>query len=188
MGLMICAVAGRRIDSPGAQDRRFPLENVEMVRRGIRDLFVEHSVSVLVSSAACGADLLALEEAGRLRLRRRVVLPFDRELFRRTSVTDRPGDWGRLYDRIIHRVSAGGDLVTLGFGPEGEEAYRAVNRVILDEAQRLAEELQEKATAVLVWDGQSRGEADVTEAFGEEASKRGLRVLQVRTVGTAGAA
>ena len=70
-------------------------------------------MQVVVSSAACGADLLALEQAGGLGLRRRVVIPFDRERFRAGSVVDRPGDWGGLYDSILDAVGAQGDLVVL---------------------------------------------------------------------------
>ena len=50
-------------------------------------------MSVLVCSAACGADLIALQAAGRVSLRRRIVLPFEPSRFRDSSVVDRPGDW-----------------------------------------------------------------------------------------------
>jgi hypothetical protein len=51
--------------------------------------------------------------------RRRVILPFERRRFRETSVTDRPGDWGPLYDQVI---GSGGDLVILRNEPD-DEAY-----------------------------------------------------------------
>jgi hypothetical protein len=40
----------------------------------LRRFFHEQEASALVGSAACGADLLALEIAGELSLRRRVIL------------------------------------------------------------------------------------------------------------------
>jgi hypothetical protein len=70
---------------------RFPLEAVPTVRRRLADLLAKERAVALVCSAACGADLVALEEAERLGLRRRIVLPFPPERFRKTSVTDRPG-------------------------------------------------------------------------------------------------
>src|SRR5450432_2011251 len=93
---MIIALAGRRVDPVHAKQQRFPAasKNVEIVRERIRIILQTEGATVLVSSAACGADLLALSEAGALGLRRRVVLPYDRKEFRATSVTDRPGEWG----------------------------------------------------------------------------------------------
>jgi hypothetical protein len=64
--------------------------HVPLVRRRIVDLLAEEHTEALVCSAACGADLIALEEAERLGLRRRIVLPFSPRQFRETSVTDRP--------------------------------------------------------------------------------------------------
>lgn len=178
---MIIALAGRRIDAAGAAEHRFPLENVALVRGRVRSLFDAEKATALVSSVACGADLIALSEATSLALRRRVVLPFERERFRKTSVTDRPGDWGPLYDEMINDAEASGDLVVVAPAPD-DEAYSAANHVILDQAMALAEELGEPAAAVLAWDGTSRGDHDITEAFGTEARKRGLRVIEVKTI------
>ena len=130
---MIIALAGRRVDTADTKDTRFPLRNVETVRVRARAVLQEKGATALVSSAACGADLIALSEAGQLGLRRRVILPFERSRFRETSVTDRPGDWGLLYDYILDAVEAAGDLVVLECGSD-DEAYAAANRAILDEA------------------------------------------------------
>ena len=58
----IVAVAGRRIDPEPAEVRRFPFEQVPRVERELHRLFEEVAVSMLVASAACGADLLRSEE------------------------------------------------------------------------------------------------------------------------------
>jgi hypothetical protein len=178
---MIIALAGRRVDSTDAKESRFPLRNVEIVRTRARAVLKEKGATAVVSSAACGADLIALSEAGELGLRRRVVLPFERKRFRQTSVTDRPGEWGPLYDQVLDAVEAAGDLVILQNGSD-DEAYSAANHAILDEAEALATALHQPATAVLIWDGASRGDHDLTEEFGAEARKRGLAVTEVRTV------
>src|SRR5690348_16798311 len=119
---MIVALAGRRVDAADAQQQRFPLQNVSIVKTRVRTVLQDHGVSTLVCSAACGADLIALCEAGPLGLRRRVVLPFDRSHFRETSVVDRPGGWGALYDQILDQVEAAGDLIIIPNASE-EEAY-----------------------------------------------------------------
>lgn len=177
---MIIALAGRRVDSPEAKDTRFPLLNVGIVRERVRALLQENAAA-LVSSAACGADLIALSEAGKLGLRRRVVLPFERPRFRETSVTDRPGDWGPLFDEVLDAVEAAGDLVVLRAGSD-DEAYALANRAILDESLALAKTAHQPVRAVLVWDGKSRGDHDLTEDFGVEARKRGMPVTDVPTI------
>jgi hypothetical protein len=162
---------------------RFPADNIDMVSQGLRGLLEREHVTAMVSSAACGADLIALREASRLGLRGRIVLPFDRALFRASSVTDRPGDWGPLFDRLVDAGAGRGDVVTLA-QPAGDGAYAQANIAILDEAQALGRAANEPVCAVLVWDGVSRGPGDLTEEFGEAARGRGIPVLEVLTVKT----
>ncbi len=178
---MIIALAGRRVDTADAKDTRFPLRNVETVRSRARAVLQEEGATALVSSAACGADLIALSEADQLGLRRRVILPFERARFRETSVIDRPGDWGLLYDYILDAVEAAGDLVVLECSSD-DEAYAAANLAILDEAVTLGKTLHQPVAALLIWNGVSRGDNDLTDHFAVEARKRGLAVTEILTV------
>jgi hypothetical protein len=178
---MIIALAGRRIDAPDAEADRFPLRNVGPVRDRLRALFESYPGETLVCSAACGADLLALDTAGNLGWRRRVILPFGRERFRETSVTDRPGDWSALYERILGEVEPVGDLV-IAASPPGRDAYEFASDRILEEAEQLAAGSGEKEVAVVVWDGRPRGPHDITQNFLAAATKRGLTVVQVSTL------
>ena len=186
---MIIALAGRRIDAPDATIPRFPLENAEAVRERIYAFLVDQRATALVCSAACGADLLALDAAGELDILRRIVLPFEQNRFRATSVTDRPGEWGALFDRIIGEVQTAGNLVILGNEGVDDEIFATTNRVILDEALTLAhrappdtaEQLSNAVLAVLVWDGQPRGEGDLTVDFADQARARGLPVSEIAT-------
>ncbi len=134
----VIALAGRRIDGPDTDPPRFPLDHVPLVRRRIADLLSEEHTEALVCSAACGADLIALEEAERLGLRRRIVLPFPPNRFRETSVTDRPGNWGPLFDRLVAAAESDGDLVTLSSTGDDDAAYAAANEVIIKEAEALS--------------------------------------------------
>lgn len=177
---MIIALAGRRIDVPDAETPGFPLAAVPVVRERVRKLLDEQQATVLVASAACGADLVALEEAGALGLRRRVLLPFAAERFRQTSVVDRPGDWGPIYDRVLAEVEERGDLLILD-GSGDEQCYAAANSAILNEAIALAQSAGERAVAAIVWDARSRGPEDLTQAFLEEARSRDLPVIEIST-------
>lgn len=185
---MIITLAGRRIDAHDASVARFPLEVSPAVRTHIRALLKELGATTLVSSAACGADLLALEAAGELGLHRRVVLPFAPARFRASSVIDRPGDWGNIFDRVIADVERTGDLVLIDVEPEAQAAFRSTNRAILDEAQKLASRRRGNRTtqqrhilAVIVWDGHSRGEIDLTVDFANQARARSIPIAEVLT-------
>jgi hypothetical protein len=178
---MVIALAGRRIDSPQALTPHFPPENVPLVRERLRQFFLSHPVTTLVSSAACGADILALSEAVTLGIRCRVVLPFPPHRFRETSVSDRTGDWQTLYDDILATADAENNLLVLSPGKTGHPAYSAVNSAIVEEAIRLARQFREDAAALLVWNGISSGASDLTQAFGQEARTHGLRVFELST-------
>jgi hypothetical protein len=63
-----------------------------------------------------------------------------------------------------------------------DEGYAEANRAILDEALSIGHHLQDKVTAVLLWDCKSRGEGDLTEDFGREARSRSIPVVDVMTL------
>ena len=178
---MIVALAGRRVDAPDAVEKRFSPENAERVKQQIRDFLKAESADAVVCAAACGSDILALEAAGELGIRRRVVLPYDKVTFKHSSVIDRPGDWGERYDRILAEVQSKDDLVIDDYDQD-EESYFAANHDILDQAEELAEETGQQLAALVVWNGESRGEEDVTGHFLEEAKQRGLQVTEIKTV------
>jgi len=178
---MIVALAGRRIDTPKADPKRFPAENADKVKQQIQDFFKEHSATALVSAAACGADILALEVAGELGIRRRIILPYDKKSFRASSVADRPGDWGERFDRIVAEVEPHGDLVEYFYDKDQEDTYYATNHDILDEAEEVAAAAKQELTAAVIWNGESRGDDDVTAHFLEEAKRRDLNVTEIMT-------
>lgn len=189
---MIVALAGRRIDALDASVPRFPSKSVEKVRADLAAAFQARSATALVCSAACGADLLALDEAAKLRIRCRVILPFARQRFRSSSVTDRPGDWGALFDAICADVATRGDLIELKGVDEGDRAYAATNLAILGEAAALATHRSAELStssqppsdvvALIVWEGRPRGGGDLTAQFREQAAARGLEVVEILTL------
>jgi hypothetical protein len=178
----VVALAGRRIDADGAVER-FPLRNRNQVRGLIREAIREADAAAIISSGACGADLLALDAAGELGIRRRVILPFDTATFRRLSVVDRSGGWGSLFDRILPEVERAGDLLLLGLSASEQSAYEETNRAILSEGEALAAQIDAAArVAVIVWDCKPRGADDVTWQFLQEAVGRGWSVREVSTL------
>lgn len=179
---MIIALAGRRVDAPDAAPPRFPAANATAVKAKLREFFSTHEATVLVCAAACGADLLALEVAGELGLRRRVVLPFDRAEFRAMSVVDRGGDWGERYDAVLAVVEAQGDLVEFAHDKDDGQTWFTGNLDILDQAQWLAQQTGADLAALIVWDGASRGADDVTGHFKQAAEARGFGIAELLTL------
>lgn len=179
--MSVAALAGRRVDPRDASATRFPAANVALVRNRIQRELEANDVRALVCSAACGADLLALAAAADLGIRYRIVLPGEAAQFRRTSVVDRPGDWGPLFDRIVDRA-ARGDLVLLATGNDEADRYLRANVRILDDAQAIAADVGTDAIALIVWEGTSRGEGDATGAFAAEARRRGIRLVEISTM------
>lgn len=179
---VIVALAGRRVDPKDQSPARFPNtpESMALVRRRIREVLISLRASTVVSSAACGADLLGLTEAGKLDLHRRVILPTDRETFRSTSVTDRGGDWGTLYDTVLRKVELAGDLVIVHAASK-DLSYVETNHRIIDESFSLGNISHQEVAAVRVWEGQSRGDGDFTEEFGNYALSKGVPVFEVLT-------
>lgn len=179
---LVVAVAGRRVDAQNADVSRFPAANAPAVTQRIRNMLVGTAAVTLVSSAACGVDILTLEAAGEIGLRRQIVLPFAEDLFRKTSVVDRDPSWGERFDRVLQAAAAAGDVEKLGYAPDDPNAYASTNKIILDKAAQEASTARLRTVAMVVWDGIPRGPDDVTKAFLEEAQGRKLEVITVPTL------
>src|SRR5215472_15166710 len=138
-GGAVVALGGRRIDAEPTSTPRFPFDQVGRVGREIAEQLRRSHAVALVCSAACGADLIALETAQKMGLRTRIILPFSAARFRKTSVVDRPRPefWGAMFDRAATVARTHGDLVELDIA-EINDAYSAANAVVIDEAWKLA--------------------------------------------------
>lgn len=180
----IVALAGRRVDAPGATPPRFPPGNIERVSVALAVLFADLHAVKLVCSAACGADLLALEAAQSGGVQCRIVLPFDAIRFRNSSVVDRPGRWGALFDAAIH--SCNDVIVLAGNAADDDTAYAAATERIVQEAEQIAcvhgVQHGEPPIAVVVWDGSARGDDDATAQFAGLARAHAWPVYEVNTL------
>jgi len=181
---VVVALAGRRADAPDTGPPSFPAAHRGAVAEAIRARLADGSAIALVCSAACGADLLAIEAARDLAIRFRIVLPFDKDRFRATSVADRPGEWGELFDRACAEAEAAGDLVVLGLDGSEAAAYARTTAVILDEGEALAAAAGADRVAIAVWEGPRPDGDDFTKQFVDEATARGWRLAEISTART----
>ena len=186
-GLPTVVLAGRRIDAVGATPPRFPLARLTDTTIDVHTMLRRRRPAVVVSAAACGADLIALAAARTLGIRRRIVLPFAPARFRAESVVDRPGDWGDLFDEMIGKAEKAGDLVILSDGAKLADPFTATNERLIAEAFALSGEMPKPRVAkgrlcgVIVWEGRPRGAGDYTQAFAELARGKGIFVEEVLT-------
>ncbi len=173
----VVVAAGRRVDAPDAQTARFPASNVDAVRQKIGKFFAREKASELVCSGACGADLLALQVAEARHMKRYMVLGAEPVEFRKSSVTDRPGNWGELFDQAMKTSEV--EVLKV---PDGQEGYLETNLKLLDRAQAVAKQSGTTVVALVIWNEQSRGADDVTDHFLQQAKLRKIPVTQISTL------
>lgn len=179
---MIVALAGRRIDAEDAAEPRFPAENIEKIKEKLGLFFIEKKPDWLVSSGACGADLIALGVAGELEINRKLILPFNAETFRSTSVVDRPGDWGMLFDKIYGELKKESNVIDFGYDKDKDDVYEKANFDILnaaDNISRAASSSSDKKIAIIIWEGRPKDSGDTTDHFRQEAVKRSYEILEI---------
>jgi hypothetical protein len=182
----VVALAGRRIDAESAAMPRFPFERIGQVRSDIEREFMNARAIALVCSAACGADLLALDVAQARDIPVHIILPFSAELFRNSSVIDRPHPefWGDMFDRVVARARERGEAIELDYAHDDADAYLATNRAIIAKAKTLTAQMgrQMAAVAIIVWNGVARDAGDVTQQFADHARSSGFSVNEVHTL------
>lgn len=182
---MIVAFAGRRIDANEAERPVFPLALADSVKAKLIHTLRFADATHIVSSGACGTDLLAMEAAETLQIPKTMILPFKAETFKSTSVTDRPGDWGPIFDRLVEELQHSECLIELNFDKEDPDAYTKTNFHILDQAQKLASKNDQEKNAdprlmaIIVWDGKPKSSGDTTHHFMQEAKNRNFIIKEI---------
>ena len=101
----VIAFAGHMIDVPGRPTPRFPPELESVVAAAIRDRLARMHRPIVYTSAACGADLIAIEVAFDCGAEVNVLLPFNREDFVRTSVAVGGPRWTERFDAALARAT-----------------------------------------------------------------------------------
>lgn len=173
----VAAAAGRRIDAEGAQPPCFPNAAVPGVGAEVRRLLASERIGTVVASAACGADIVALEAGASLGLHLVIVLPFAAQRFRGTSVVDRGGDWGERFDALLARP--GIELIELqsSEGPDDAAYAEATERIVAEAHGRSIP--GEASLAIAIWEGTPRAGTDATKDFIDRAIAAGMQVHSV---------
>lgn len=173
-------LAGRRVDTPSQREIQFPLSNIDMVREQIASYFQKYEINFLICSAACGADLIALDVALQKGIRFAVILPFNVDTFVETSVVDRPGPWLEIFDRIIQASSTQGQIINLNLSRNQLDAFSIVNEAIFNFGLKI--DGLKFLMAIVVWEGHPRNGPDHTSEFLKIAKRYNLDIRQIRTI------
>ena len=172
----LAVFSGHMIDSPGRAAPRFP-DDPTLVARVARDIgrwLERERIGFAQCSAACGADLIFLDELRKRGVEARVVLPWSEADFISCSV--RPGGerWVREYERLRARFGSltcmDGETSSEAPGLAFEHCNRHIDHLALRRARRLATEVRPLA----VWDGQRGDGPGGTASFVDFWRQRGV--------------
>lgn len=129
-------------------------------------------------SAACGADLIALDIAMKNTISWHIILSHHIETFREQSVTDRPGNWGAIFDRIISNTPSD-RLTILPDTPETKDPYKTAVSSIIDIATSYR---ALSHVSIAVWDEKKRGTGDTTAFFVEQSIIHNIEVIHINSL------
>jgi len=171
----VAVFTGHMIDRPGRTPPRFPPRLEGAVRGAIRDRLERSGVRIGYASAACGSDILFLEEILARGGEAHVVLPYDRDQFLADSVEIVPGsDWGERLRRVLERA----EVTTASHQrlAVGGVSYDYANMILHGLASLRAEHLDTELVALAVWDGRPGDGAGGTASTVARWRSQGLAV------------
>jgi class 3 adenylate cyclase len=176
----VCVFSGHMLDRADRQTPQFPLEDVERVQSEIRHFFDSTCVGVIYSSAACGSDILFLEEALSRGIEAIIVLPFSPEDFKKSSVSFAGRDWEMRFDKVVNSAS---NVINLNDDPTapGSIAFTYTNRYLDGVALLRARALETETCCLAVWNrsGQRLGGGTAEIARHWEAKGADLSVIDI---------
>jgi cytosine/adenosine deaminase-related metal-dependent hydrolase len=151
------------------------------VKLAVKTFLDDHGGVAVVASAACGADILALEAASELGIRTRIILPFVRDRFRDTSVEGGGEGWGDRFAKLMDGAEVREDVVVLPHAEGSDDAYASATERIVAEAAELARGLRVEVIALVIWDERPRPSADATKDFVDTAKRCGIKTFSIPT-------
>ena len=103
----IMSFAGHMIDQPSRWPVRFPAYAEQAVQKSMQDVLLRYKPEIVVSSAACGGDLIFAEQALAVNASLYIILPFeDREDFIARSVSFAGDGWIQRFNYVCQKASA----------------------------------------------------------------------------------
>ena len=137
----VVAFTGHMIDGPDARRVRFPASIEETVRNAVRQALERHQAEFGYASAACGGDIIFLEEMLARGGQIHIALPFRREDFIETSIAFAGDGWIERFESVLARATSVTYATTEGYlGDDTLFRYAAdlVNGLALLRAEQMS--------------------------------------------------
>ena len=151
----VIVFAGHMIDRPDRSEPRFPNELQNAVANEIHNKIHELKPGFGFASAACGSDILFLEEMLHADAEVSIVLPYGEEEFVRDSVDIIPdSNWRTRFERILsraaHVITASTERLEIG-----GVSYEFCNQLLLGLATIRCRQLDSTLVPLAVWNGKT---------------------------------
>ncbi len=172
----VVVFSGHHMDEPGCAEPRFCATMEEEVRHRIRARLAALDTGFGYASAACGSDILFLEEMLERNGEINIVLPFPEEIFIESSVDTIPGsNWKERFYRVCKQAT---QLHVVGEpGHCGPDIAFKYARLVLEGLARLRTQvLDNTLIPLLVWDRQKGSAANKTGLTAADWQSRGERL------------
>ncbi len=154
----IIVFSGHMVDQPDRPRLRFPQELEDRVRGALATRLKKYTNKIGYSGAACGSDILFLEEMLKQKSDVNIVLPSPPETFEKTSVDIIPNtDWQARFRRILDEATST-IVVAKGSALANDVSYEYANRFQEGLATLRAQTLDTKLVHLAVWD-KAQGDA-----------------------------
>jgi len=102
----VVAFAGHMIDARDRSSPRFPANIEGQVQHALAEAIERHNIGIGYCSAACGADILFIEQMLRRGAEVNIVLPFKRDDFIEASVRFADNGWVERFDRAMQQATS----------------------------------------------------------------------------------
>jgi len=153
----VVVFSGLLADGPGETEPRFDASGDTALRRAMAEKLKSLNAGISFSSAACGADILFLEEMIARKGEVNIVLPFEREHFIRESVAiARDPGWVERFENCLEKAAR---VVVAGqYNPLlQKQDFRFADLYLYGAALARARRLGTGLSALAVWDGVDKG-------------------------------
>jgi class 3 adenylate cyclase/tetratricopeptide (TPR) repeat protein len=172
----VVAFAGHMVDRDDRAVPRFPPRLEPMVKDAIRQCLSKLNAGFGYASGACGSDILFHEVMLEMKGESYVILPYEKERFRKDSVEFvRGSDWGKRLDNVIAQAIDTQE-VSKQRQRGSDVSYEFANLMLHGLASVRAEQLETKLVPVAVWDGKTGTGVGGTASTVERWRRLGLHV------------
>jgi len=154
----VISFTGHMIDSPSREKQRFPPEIEDRVRNEIALKLDALNAGIAYASAACGSDIIFLEEMLKRGGEIHVVLPFEPETFIHESVdVVTSGNWRQRFEAVLQKAASVSVLGEMNPGNNNQAHFEFANLFLLGAGIVRGQMLGAKVNLLAVWDGERKG-------------------------------